>query len=173
MTERLCSEARSYLISKLNTEKFIPRSVFTPISPIHRGCSWVFVPNRFVIECAPLIFTGVFKMSLSSLFISNAYAQNAAPAADGGIVQFLPLFVLIVVFYFLILRPQQKRAKEQKAMVDALQKGDEVVAAGGLLGRISKVDENYVSVEVAEGVTLNVQKGTVQTVLPKGTIKSL
>lgn len=112
-------------------------------------------------------------MSLSNLFISNAYAQNAAPAGDGGVVQFLPLFVLIVVFYFMILRPQQKRAKEQKSMISALQKGDEVVAAGGLLGRVSKVDENYVSVEVAEGVSLNVQKSSVQTVLPKGTIKSL
>ena len=112
-------------------------------------------------------------MSLSSLFISNAYAQNAAPAGDGGILQFLPLFVLIVVFYFLILRPQQKRAKEQKSMIEALQKGDEVVAAGGLLGRVSKVDENYVSVEVSDGVIINVQKSAVQTVLPKGTIKSI
>jgi len=112
-------------------------------------------------------------MSLSNLFIGNAYAQAATPAADGGIVQFLPLFVLIIVFYFLILRPQQKRAKEQKSMIDALQKGDEVVAAGGLLGRVQKVDDNYVSVEVADGVTLNVQKSAVQTVLPKGTIKSI
>lgn len=112
-------------------------------------------------------------MSLTSLFISNAYADGAAPAADGGVFQFLPLFVLIVVFYFLILRPQQKRAKEQKSMIEALQKGDEVVAAGGLLGRVNKVDENYVSVEVAEGVTVNVQKSAVQTVLPKGTIKAI
>jgi preprotein translocase subunit YajC len=126
-----------------------------------------------MIECAPLIFTGVCKMSLNSLFISNAYAQTAAPASEGGIVQFLPLFVLIIVFYFLILRPQQKRAKEQKSMIAAMQKGDEVVAAGGLLGRVSKVDENYVSVEVAEGVIIHVQKSAVQTVLPKGTIKAI
>ena len=112
-------------------------------------------------------------MSLNSLFISNAYAQTAAPASEGGIVQFLPLFVLIIVFYFLILRPQQKRAKEQKSMIAAMQKGDEVVAAGGLLGRVSKVDENYVSVEVAEGVIIHVQKSAVQTVLPKGTIKAI
>jgi len=112
-------------------------------------------------------------MSLTSLFINNAYAEGAAPATDGGVMQFLPLFVLIVVFYFLILRPQQKRAKEQKSMINALQKGDEVVAAGGLLGRVSKVDENYVSVEVAEGVNINVQKSAVQTVLPKGTIKAI
>jgi preprotein translocase subunit YajC len=118
-------------------------------------------------------FTGVCEMSLNSLFISNAFADGGAPSADGGIFQFLPLFVLIVVFYFLILRPQQKRAKEQKSMISALQKGDEVVAAGGLLGRVSKVDENYVSVEVAEGVIINVQKSAVQTVLPKGTIKAI
>lgn len=112
-------------------------------------------------------------MSLTSLFISNAYADGAVSSTDGGIVQFLPLFVLIIVFYFLILRPQQKRAKEQKTMIAAMQKGDEVVAAGGLLGRVSKVDENYVSVEVAEGVIIHVQKSAVQTVLPKGTIKAI
>ena len=111
-------------------------------------------------------------MSLSNLFIGNAYAQAAAPAAqDGGILQFLPLFILVLVFYFMILRPQNKRAKEQKAMIEALQKGDEVVAAGGLLGRVVKVEENYVSMEVANGVTINVQKSSVQNVLPKGTIK--
>jgi preprotein translocase subunit YajC len=118
-------------------------------------------------------FTGVCKMSMTSLFISNAYADGVVPVQDGGITQYLPLFALIIVFYFLILRPQQKRAKEQKSMIEALQKGDEVVAAGGLLGRVSKVDENYVSVEVAAGVTINVQKGAVQTVLPKGTIKAI
>jgi len=112
-------------------------------------------------------------MSLSNLFIGNAYAQAAAPANDPGIVQFLPLVALVVVFYFLILRPQQKRLKEQKTMIAALQKGDEVIAAGGVLGRIVKTDENYVSVEVSEGVTLHVQKSAVQTVLPKGTIKAL
>ena len=110
-------------------------------------------------------------MSLS--FISDAYAQTMAPSTEGGIFQYLPLFALILVFYFLILRPQQKRAKEQKTMIEALQKNDEVVAAGGLLGRVSKVEENYVILEVAEGVTINIQKGAVQTLLPKGTIKSI
>jgi preprotein translocase subunit YajC len=125
-----------------------------------------------MIECAPLIFSGVCQMSISSLFVSNAYAQTS-PAGDSGIVQYLPLVALIIVFYFLILRPQQKRAKEQKTMIDALQKGDEVVVAGGLLGRVNKLDENYVGVEVAAGVTINVQKNAVQTVLPKGTIKTI
>ncbi|MBI3902637.1 MAG: preprotein translocase subunit YajC [Nitrosomonadales bacterium] len=112
-------------------------------------------------------------MSLSNLFISNAYAQTAVPAQDAGFVQFVPLFVLVVVFYFLILRPQQKRVKEQKNMISALQKGDEVVVSGGMLGRVGKVDDNYVSVEISDGVTVLVQKSAVQTVLPKGTIKSI
>lgn len=107
------------------------------------------------------------------MFISNAYAQAAAPAGGFDIMGILPLIGLIAVFYFLILRPQQKRAKEQKSMIDALQKGDEVVAVGGVLGRVSKVGENYVSLEIAEGVTINVQRGAIQTVLPKGTIKSI
>ena len=109
-------------------------------------------------------------MSLS--LISNAYAQSA-PSSPDGIYQFLPLVALVIVFYFLILRPQQKRAKEQKTMIEALQKGDEVVAAGGILGRVSKVEDNYVSLEIANGVTINVQKSAVQNVLPKGTIKSI
>jgi preprotein translocase subunit YajC len=112
-------------------------------------------------------------MSLSDLIISNAYAQNAAAAADSGYMQFLPLFVLVVVFYFLILRPQHKRAKDQRNMINALQNGDEVVAAGGVLGRVTKVGDSYVSVEVADGMTIRVQKSSVQTVLPKGTIKSI
>jgi len=77
------------------------------------------------------------------------------------------------VFYFLLLRPQQKRAKEQKAMLAALQKGDEIITVGGELGRVSKVGENYISLEVAENVTVLIQKSAVQTVLPKGTIKSI
>ncbi len=107
------------------------------------------------------------------MFISNAYAQAATPAPGAGIVDFLPLIALVAVFYFLVLRPQQVRAKEQKIMLDALQKGDEVVAIGGALGRVIKVGESYVSVEIADGVTISVQKSTIQTVLPKGTIKSI
>jgi len=107
------------------------------------------------------------------MLISNAYAQAAAPAAGGGILDFLPLLALFAVFYFMVLRPQQKRAKDQKVMLEALQKGDEVVAVGGVLGRVSKVGENYVGVEIADGVTINVQKSAIQTVLPKGTIKSI
>jgi preprotein translocase subunit YajC len=110
-------------------------------------------------------------MSLSNLFISNAYAQDAAAVQGSSAMQFLPLFLLIVVFYFLILRPQQKRAKDQKAMIEALQKGDEVATAGGLLGRVQKVGDNSLSIEVANNIVVQVQKSAVQTVLPKGTFK--
>ena len=107
------------------------------------------------------------------MFISNAYAQAAAPAPGASFMDFLPLIGLVAGFYFLVLRPQQVRAKEQKIMLDALQKGDEVVAIGGALGRVAKVGDSYVSVEIADGVTINVQKNAIQTVLPKGTIKSI
>ncbi|MFZ2163507.1 MAG: preprotein translocase subunit YajC [Sideroxyarcus sp.] len=113
-------------------------------------------------------------ISLSQLFISNAYAEGAAPVAqDGSMMQFLPLVALLAVFYFLILRPQQKRAKELKTMVEALQKGDEVVTVGGILGKITKVGEDNVGVEIADNVVVQVQKPAIQNVLPKGTIKSL
>ncbi|WP_459721193.1 preprotein translocase subunit YajC [Sideroxyarcus sp. TK5] len=107
------------------------------------------------------------------MFISNAYAEGAAAPAGGGFMEFLPLIALLAVFYFLILRPQQKRAKEHAALVAALQKGDEVVTIGGVLGKITKVGEENVMVEIADGVEMQVQKPAVQTVLPKGTIKSL
>ncbi|MGC2457619.1 MAG: preprotein translocase subunit YajC [Gallionellaceae bacterium] len=111
-------------------------------------------------------------MSLSNLFISNAYAQDAA-TQGGSVMSFLPLFALIIIFYFLILRPQQKRAKEQKTMIEALQKGDEVVTVGGELGRVVKIGENYLGLEIAENITVHIQKSAIQTVLPKGTIKSI
>ncbi|MDP1995627.1 MAG: preprotein translocase subunit YajC [Gallionella sp.] len=107
------------------------------------------------------------------MFINNAYAE-AVPAVQGGsILDFLPLIVLVAVFYFFILRPQSKRAKDHKAMVSALQRGDEVVTSGGQVGRISKVYEEYVGVEFAENIEMTVQKSAIQSVLPKGTIKSI
>ena len=112
-------------------------------------------------------------MSISNLLISNAYAEGAAPAQGSGILDFLPLIALVLVFYFLVLRPQQKRAKELKSMLGALQKGDEVATAGGVLGVVVKVGESYISLEVAEGVNLNIQKSAILTVLPKGTIKGI
>lgn len=106
------------------------------------------------------------------MFISNAYAQTAA-APQGGIMDFLPLIALIAVFYFLVLRPQSKRAKEHKAMVEALQRGDEIITVGGEVGTVSKVFEEYVGVQIAENVEVTVQKAAIQNVLPKGTIKSI
>ena len=107
------------------------------------------------------------------MFISNAYAEAAAAASDNGIKNFLPLLALVAVFYFLILRPQSKRAKEQKAMMAALQRGDEVVTVGGEIGSVSKVYDQYVGVEIAENLEVKVQKSAIQSVLPKGTIKAI
>jgi len=112
-------------------------------------------------------------ISVSDLLISSAHAADAGAPPDGGVMQYLPLIALVAVFYFLILRPQQKRAKEHKAMVEALQKGDEIVTIGGELGKVVKVDESYVQVEIAANVVITIQKAAVQTTLPKGTIKSI
>ena len=107
------------------------------------------------------------------MFISNAYAQSALGGAGGGLMSFLPIILMFVVLYFLMIRPQMKRQKEQKAMIDALSKGDEIVTAGGLLGKISKVSEAYLTVEIADGTEIVMQKASVTMLLPKGTIKSL
>ncbi|HEX7454566.1 MAG TPA: preprotein translocase subunit YajC [Gallionella sp.] len=107
------------------------------------------------------------------MFISNAYAEAAAGSVQGGFMDYLPLVALVAVFYFLVLRPQSKRAKELKTMVEALQRGDEVVTVGGELGRITKVFEQYVGVELAENLEVTVQKTAIQSVLPKGTIKAI
>lgn len=112
------------------------------------------------------------------MFISNAYAQAAgAPTTESQLLGFLPIILMFVVLYFLMIRPQQKRAKEHRNMLAALQKGDEVITAGGIVGKVAKVGEAYVTVEVASAadtpVTMNVQKTAVQTLLPKGTIKAI
>jgi preprotein translocase subunit YajC len=106
------------------------------------------------------------------VIISSAYAQ-AAPASDPGFIGFLPIILMFVLLYFLMIRPQMKRAKETKAMIEALQKGDEVITAGGVLGRISKLGEQYVTLEIAPDTEIVVQRAAVQSPLPKGTIKSL
>ncbi|MDQ5877323.1 MAG: preprotein translocase subunit YajC [Pseudomonadota bacterium] len=109
------------------------------------------------------------------MLISSAYAQAAAGAADpaGSIMQFLPIILMFVVLWFLMIRPQQKRAKEHKAMLDALAKGDEIVTGGGIAGRVVKVGENFIAVELATGVEVQVQKPSIALVLPKGTLKAL
>jgi preprotein translocase subunit YajC len=107
------------------------------------------------------------------VFISNAYAQ-AAPASsspESGLLGMLPLVLMFVVLYFVMIRPQMKRQKEQKAMIEALAKGDEVVTAGGVIGKISKLGDNFVHLEVANGVELQVQRGAITQVLPKGSLK--
>ena len=104
--------------------------------------------------------------------IPSAYAQAAGGAQPNAFVQLLPLVLIFVVFYFLLIRPQAKRAKEHKAMVAALGVGDEVVTAGGILGKIVETGEQFLTVEIASGVQVKVQRHTVTTVLPKGTLKS-
>jgi preprotein translocase subunit YajC len=104
--------------------------------------------------------------------ISLAHAQTAAPATP-GIADFLPLIIIFILFWFMLIRPQMKRTKEQKKMLSELQKGDEVVTSSGQLGKVVKVNEQYVSLEIADGVTTHVQKQAIQTLLPKGTIKGL
>jgi preprotein translocase subunit YajC len=108
------------------------------------------------------------------VFISEAFAQApAAGASDplGGLTGMLPIVLMFVVLYFVMIRPQMKRQKEHKAMIDALAKGDEVVTGGGMVGRVSKMGESYLHVEVANGVEIQVQRGAIVQVLPKGTFK--
>ncbi|MEW6354271.1 MAG: preprotein translocase subunit YajC [Pseudomonadota bacterium] len=108
-----------------------------------------------------------------SFFITDAFAQNAPAATpESGLMSFLPLIVIFAIFYFLLIRPQMKRAKEHKNMVAALTSGDEIVTSGGLLGRITEAGDDFVTVEIADGVKVKVQRHAVASVMPKGTIKS-
>jgi preprotein translocase subunit YajC len=108
------------------------------------------------------------------VFISTAYAQTAAPAAGGDLMSsltgMLPLVLMFVVLYFVMIRPQMKRQKEHKAMIDALAKADEVATAGGLLGKVTKLAEDRVTIEIANGVEVQVQRHAIVQVLPKGSI---
>jgi len=106
------------------------------------------------------------------MLISPAYAQ-AAGAQPDPIMSFLPLIVIFVIFYFLIIRPQMKRAKETKTMQEALQKGDEVITGGGQLGKVVKISEQYVTLDIGGGTQSMFQRGAIQSVLPKGTIKDI
>jgi preprotein translocase subunit YajC len=106
--------------------------------------------------------------------ISLAYAQSAGSASPADLIQqFLPLIVIFILFWFMLIRPQMKRAKEQKQMLTELAKGDEVVTASGQVGKVVKISDQYVSLEIADGVITHVQKQSIQTLLPKGTIKGL
>ncbi|MDX2417770.1 MAG: preprotein translocase subunit YajC [Xanthomonadales bacterium] len=103
-------------------------------------------------------------------FISNAYAQDAA--SPTSLMSFLPLIVIFAVFYFMLIRPQMKRAKEHKQLVSQLSKGDEVITNGGLLGKIIDVSDSFVTLELAENLQIKLQRQAVANVMPKGTIKS-
>jgi preprotein translocase subunit YajC len=110
-----------------------------------------------------------------AVFISSAIAQTA-PAAAGGDMQsslmgMLPLVLMFVVLYFVMIRPQMKKAKEHKAMIEALAKGDEVATAGGILGKVTKLGDSFIDIEVADGVEVHLQRSAVVQVLPKGSIK--
>ena len=107
------------------------------------------------------------------MLISSAFAQIPGAADGGGWTGFLPIILMFVLLYFIMIRPQMKRAKEHKSMTEGLQKGDEVITSGGVLGRITKIGEAYLSIEIAPNTEVQVQKGAVQTLLPKGTIKAL
>ena len=108
------------------------------------------------------------------MLIPSAFAQApAAGGGDAGLLGFLPIILMFVVLYLFMIRPQMKRAKETKQMIDALQKGDEVITAGGVVGRITKISDAYLSIEIAPNTEINVQRAAVQMLLPKGTIKSL
>jgi preprotein translocase subunit YajC len=109
-----------------------------------------------------------------SVLISEAYAQAAGGASQTDtLLTFLPMIAIFVVFYFLLIRPQQKKAKDTRAMLDALEKGNEVVTAGGIVGRITKLTDQYASLEVAPNVEMTVQRGAIAQLLPKGTIKAI
>lgn len=113
-------------------------------------------------------------MNLLDLLIPAAHAQAATPAAQGGgLMGFLPLLLMLPLMYFLLIRPQQKRMKEHREMIDKLANGDEVITSSGIAGVIREIGEQFVVVEVADNVRLRVQKGAIGHVLPKGTLKNL
>ncbi len=105
-------------------------------------------------------------------FISDAYAQLGGSGGGGGYGDIMFLVLLFAVFYFLLIRPQQKRAKEHKKMVEAVAKGDEVVTNGGLLGKVLEIGDNFLTVNIAKDVDVKLQRSSVASTVPKGTIKS-
>ena len=106
------------------------------------------------------------------MLINEAWAQSVVPGG-ADLWSMMPIVLMFIVLYFMMIRPQMKRAKDLKAMIDALQKGDEVVAAGGVIGKISKISDSYITLQIADNVEIRVQRPAVQLVLPKGTIKGI
>jgi preprotein translocase subunit YajC len=125
--------------------------------------------------CAVLECRAIFQSTFGALRVYfrriRANGSSSPGGALGNLASFLPIILMFVVLYFLMIRPQMKRQKEQKAMMDALGKGDEVVTSGGVLGRITKVSDAYITIEVSEGTEMIVQKGAITTLLPKGTMR--
>ncbi len=113
-------------------------------------------------------------MSILDLFISKAYAAGTggASAAQSPLGSIVFMVAILVIFYFFLLRPQQKKAKEHRKLIDSIEKGDEVVTAGGILGKVTKVGDSFLDILVSEGVEIKVQRPSVSSVMPKGTIKS-
>jgi preprotein translocase subunit YajC len=111
------------------------------------------------------------------MLISTAYAQSAGGSTEQQLMGFLPIILMFIVLYFLMIRPQMKRAKEHRTMLEALKKGDEVVTSGGVVGRVARVGESYVTIEIARSgespVEVHVQRAAVQTLLPNGSIKAI
>ena len=105
--------------------------------------------------------------------ISAAYAQSAAPTDAGGLMGFLPIILMFVLLYFMLIRPQMKRAKEHKDMLGKLAKGDEIVTTGGIAGTVRELGENFITLEIANGVTVKMQRSAIGSVLPKGSLKAL
>jgi preprotein translocase subunit YajC len=121
---------------------------------------------------SPGLPRAVFRQQESDVFISNAYAQTAAAAGpESSLLSMLPIVLMFVVLYFVMIRPQMKRQKEHKALIEAIAKGDEVVTAGGVIGKVSKTADSFIHIEVANGVELQVQRHAVTQVLPKGSYK--
>lgn len=110
-------------------------------------------------------------MSLDLSFIPNAFAQGAPAGEQNLLATLAPMVIIFIIFYFLLIRPQMKRAKELKQLIDSVGKGDEVVTTGGLAGRVTQIADDFVTLEVADGVTVKVQKQSITLMLPKGTLK--
>ena len=106
------------------------------------------------------------------MWISNAFAQTGAGADSGGLMGFLPILLMFVVLYFIMIRPQMKRQKETRAMLDALAVGDEIITVGGILGKVTAMKDQNVTVEIASGTEVIMQKGAITAVLPKGSLKA-
>ncbi|HEC04746.1 MAG TPA: preprotein translocase subunit YajC [Thiothrix sp.] len=107
------------------------------------------------------------------LFIADAYAEGAAPGGGDPIQLVIMVAVFFAIMYFMIIRPQQKRAKEHESLLGGMSKGDEVVTTGGILGKVVNIGENFIEMKVSEGTTLKIQKHAIANVMPKGTMKSL